>query len=266
MNGPRRILLPCMLGAHLCTLAQTPPVVLVNEVKATRPWEPREEYSFPRIVMPERPAVAQRINRHLCGELLEVDPDVAGNALFANVWGDSAGTWLPRLNYLTWSTAHPCAELLDVLIEGEACGAYCEGFSSHYVYDLRDGRALTFDSLFTTAGATTVNDSLYRRWVRTLGDHIATTLDGMAVEGQSTEDLERSRAMLEMYRYCMEQRPDGEPYVTDIVPFAGGIGFFLARCASHVEQELDELDPLRFDLSTAWLAQHLRPEMRALFR
>ena len=47
---------------------------------------------------------------------------------------------------------------------------------------------------------------------------------------------------------------------------AWGLGFFLARCASHVEQELDDLDPLRFDLSTAWLAQHLRPEMRVLFR
>lgn len=266
MKALRKLLLPFGFGVHLCTLAQSPPVVLVNEVRATRPWEPREAYAFPRIVMPERPAVAHRINRHLCGELLEVDPDSAGNALFGNVWGDSAGTWLPRLNYLSWSTAHPCPEVLDVLIEGEACGAYCEGFSSHYVYDLREGRVLTFDSLFTAAGAMAVNDSLYRRWVRMLGDHIAATLDGMSVEGVGTDDLERSRAMLEMYRYCMEQRPEGEPYVTDIVPFAGGIGFFIARCASHVDQALDELDPLRFDLSTAWLAQHLRPDIRGLFR
>jgi hypothetical protein len=265
MVGLRKILLIGLLGANLSASAQDGPVVLSNEVKATRPWEPREDYTFPRIVMPERRAVAQRINRHLCMDLLEVDPDSAGDALFGNVWGDSAGTWMPRLNYLNGSVMHPLPEVLDVVIEGEACGAYCEGFTSHYVYDLRSGRYLSFDSLFTAAGMVAVNDTLHRRWRQLLSGHIAATLDTMALEGREAEELERSRAMLEMYRYCLEQRDDGDPYVTDIIPFADGIGFLIARCASHVDQELDALDPLRIDLSTAWLAQHLRADLRPLF-
>jgi len=244
------------------TVAQ--PVLQIDTIRAVQPWEPHEAYSFPQIVMPERPSVAARIQRDLCIDFLDVDPDTAKGPLFANVWGDTVGWTMPRLSYLEWTVQRPWPEVVEIELSAEGCGAYCEGFTMHYQYDLRTGRRLDLDSLFTGEGVAALNDTLYTRWRDLLNDHIAQVLDSLADSEMDPEYVAFLRSELELYRRCLDDR-DHDAYVEDLMLEPGGVRFFIARCAAHVELELDELNPVSFVLPYAWCGRWMRPDLRALF-
>lgn len=244
--------------------AQDIPVLHIDTVRAVQPWHPHETYSFPRFALPERPVVAARINRDLCIDFLDVDPDTAKDMLFANVWGDTVGWTTPQLSFLEWSVRRPFAQVLQVELSGEGCGAYCEGFTMHYQFDLRTGRRLEHDSLFMPQGIAAINDTLLKAWTALLNGHMAGVVDSLADTEIDPEYVDFLRAELEMYRRCLVERTD-EPYVVDLVFEGEGVRFFLARCASHVEQALDELDPVSFTLRYSWLHRFMRPDLQDLF-
>jgi hypothetical protein len=245
--------------------AQRSATLHVDTIRAVQPWPPHEVYSFPRIVMPDRQPVADRINRHLCTDFLEVDPDTAGNGIFTAVWGDTVGWTTPRLSYLEWQVRRPLPDLLEVELGGEGCGAYCEGFTMRYQYDLREGRSLTHDELFTTPGLAALNDTLHRSWSKLLTGHIAHLVDSLADAEIEPGHVEFLQARMDLYRTCLEERPEGDPYVVDMVIEGDGIRFFLARCAPHAFLNLDELDPVSFALPWSWCVPRMRPEVRPLF-
>ncbi len=239
--------------------------MVVDTIRATQPWAPHAEYTFPRLSLPERPSVAARINRHLCIDFLEADPDTAGNNLFGLVWGDTATARLPSLYDPTWEVHHPLPEVVDIELTAEWCGAYCEGFTRHYVYDLRNGHYLGFDSLFTPAGLSVVNDTLDKLWRSTLNAYVDSLETASSGPDLLPEDKEFAQSVATLYLDCLEERIDRAPYVDDIQPRLTAMRFFISRCAGHVNQNLDELDPLSFELSYSWLRQYMRPELRSLF-
>ena len=126
--------------------------LVVDTISARQPWSPFELYTFPHLGMAGHRDVAERINRDLAIDLLEVDPDTLEGILFQNVWGDPAQGPMPRLSSVTWSYARPLAHVLCFAFSAEACGAYCEGSTVHRTYDLHNGQRLEFDSLFTAVG------------------------------------------------------------------------------------------------------------------
>lgn len=255
-------LVPILCLGHIAA-AQTG--LQVDTVRALQPWAPHAEYTFPRLVLPERPAVAARINRQLAMDLLEADPDTAGDDLFAMVWGEPVSGWMPRLNDISWEVRRPFTELVEIELSAEGCGAYCEGFTTRRLFDLRDGSALPYDSLFTAEGLRTVQDTLYRAWVAHLDGYILSTLDDLADKEIEPDYVDQVRGSLEIYRQCLDERPVGEPYVEHVGVVAEGLSFSIARCAPHVVRELDVLDPVTFTLSLAYCSPLIRAERRALF-
>ncbi len=257
----------CWLVTVLCLghIASAQTGLQVDTVRALQPWAPHAEYTFPRLVLPERPAVAARINRQLAIDILEADPDTAGDDLFDMVWGDTVSGWMPRLNDISWEVRRPFNEIVEVELSAEGCGAYCEGFTTRRLFDLRDGTWLSYDSLFTPEGFSTVQDTLYRAWVAHLDGYILAMLDDLADKEIQPEYVEQVRGSLELYRNCMDERPMGEPYVEDFGVVPDGLSFSIARCAPHVSRELDELDPVLLTLSLAYCRPLIRGERRDLF-
>jgi hypothetical protein len=237
--------------------------VRVDTVRAIQPWAPHAGYSFPRLVMTDHPVIADRINRHLCIDFLYADPDTAEGKLFDRVWGDADGLLMPRLNDLVWSVRRPFANVAEVELEAEACGAYCEDFVMHYAFDLRDGAPLRFNSLFSTTGIAMLNDTLRALWAERLGGHAAALEQLLAID-RDADERARLRDELELYRSCLDDRA-ADPYVMDLVLEPSGIRFFIARCAPHAFRELDELDPVSFVLPYAVCRARMRTERRALF-
>lgn len=245
--------------------AQGPVVLEVDTVRAIQPWGRHAEYTFPRLVLPASPAVATAINRHFSTMMLEVDPDTAGDALFDLVWGDSVSGGMPRLNDITWVVRHPLPEVVEIELTAEGCGAYCEAFTVRNIYDLRNGRYLPYDTLFSPEGLKALDDTLYQAWVDRLNGYILARIDDLADKEIDPEFVDQVRGSMELYRQCMDERAVGDPYVEDLSIVAEGMSFSIARCAPHVVLELDELAPVSFTLSLAWCRPFMRPELRLLF-
>jgi hypothetical protein len=238
----------------------------VDTIRTVRPWGRPEVYTFPHVVMPQRPGIAAAINKDLCVDLLEADPDTTlPGQLFSQVWGDTVTGWMPRLNSITWTTSRPFLNVFTVAFEAEGCGAYCEGFSTFRSYDLRSGRRLDFDSLLTPEGAYVVFDSLDHRWRRTVEAQIHFLEDTLRTPGMAPEYVDWGREALELYRSCLEDRPEGQPYVGDIEPLKEGLRCWVARCSVHANRSVDDLDAVPLDLAYSWLGPHLRPEWHGLF-
>ena len=240
--------------------------VVVDTITAMQPWAPYAEFTFPHVTAPGRTELAQRINRDACIGLLEIDPDTAKGSIFQLAWGEPARGLSQRLNSLTWNSGQPLPELLTLSFSGEGCGAYCEGFTVHYNYDLRDGQRLKFDSLFTVKGRTAVDDTLRKHWQAVVKRQIRSIQDSLDVAGVSADNRARWEDALNMYRQCLLERTDQRPYVADLEPRGQELRVYIARCSAHSDQDMDDLGEVNIDLSYEWLGPYLRPEFASLFR
>ncbi len=259
----------------LCCSAWAQPVVQVDTIRAVQPGAPFEEYSFPRLVVAERAVQTSRINRHMALRLLDVDIDsVAQDHLFDEVWGDPEGKWMPRLNYLSWQVRRPLAEVVEVEFSAEACGAYCEGFTDYLLYDLRDGTYIGDDSLFTAAGRAMLADTLKAVWFQRVSGHLvrlmvesAALLDkGVEDTAAVGEERQMMDSQIELYQRCLDERADRGPYILGMTIEPGLLRFHVARCSNHVEQALDELDPMSIALPINAVFPLIRPDRQSLFR
>ena len=156
-------------------------------------------------------------------------------------------------------------EVLSISFSAEGCGAYCEEFTTHYIYDMRDGHRLRFDSLFTEAGCIAIDDTLRRKWQAAVGDQMQLINESLQTTGLSNENREWEEDALSMYRECLLERADQKPYVSDIEPLGQELRVHIARCSAHFNRNLDELNEVTVDLSYEWLRPHLRPELTILF-
>lgn len=254
----------CVLALGTVSAAAQP--VVVDTIRAMQPWPPQERFTFPHFAIPERPQRAERINRDLCADFLGVDPDTATGSIFQTVWGDAANELPQRLNSLSWTAGQPLPDLLSIMLSGEGCGAYCEEFTVHYVYDLRDGSRLRYDSLFTTEGLKAVDDTLGGHWRAAVEAQLRLIQDSLRAPGLTAEEKEGWMEAQELYRQCIGERTGLRPYVADMEPLAGGLRVWMARCGAHANRELDELEEVSVDLPYTWLAPRLRPGMAALFK
>ena len=239
--------------------------VAVDTISAMQPWSPHEEFTFPHFILPGRPQVAARIERDLCISLLEIDPDTAKGSIFQMVWGDPEGQVPQRLNSLTWSSNEPLPEVVSVMFSGEGCGAYCEEFTIHYAYDLRDGHRLSFDSLFTKNGIVAVDDTLRKIWQAQVEERIEMIQDSSEVTGLSAVNRERWQDESDLYRECLLERREQRPYVSDFEPLTSELRVHIARCSAHYNRALDDLNEVSLDLPYEWLARFFRPGYAALF-
>jgi hypothetical protein len=237
--------------------------VRVDTIREAQPWGQHEVYSFPRVSTPEDPGIAARINKDICTEFLEVDPDTAHRGIFTKVWGEPGGSGMPSVNALTWSWTRPVPDVISVELTGEFCGAYCEDFIIHYNYDLRNGERLRYDRLFTESGLREVTDSLSRRWRVSVHQEVDKLKAQRAVVDTSLSEAEMLRRAITLYTDCMEER--SIPYVDDLIPRSGVMIFRMSRCSNHADRAIDELAAVELELSYAWLAPYFRRAVASLF-
>nr|MBP7513462.1 hypothetical protein [Flavobacteriales bacterium] len=186
-----------------------------------------------------------------------VDADTAGAHFFDGVWGDSTGRmiqmWPPE-----WHWTRPVESLLVTEVTAEWCGAYCEGSTEHYHYDLRDGSRVRFDSLFTAEGLGTVKQLVGERWRAVVADHLAALRD---TAGRSPTELEGDWSMgaIDLYERCLGERSAADPCVSDMLIGPEGITVWVARCSAHIELASDDLMEVAIPLSVAELIPLMRP-------
>lgn len=240
--------------------------VVVDTISAKQPWPPNDLYTFPLLSIAGHRDVAERINRDLARDLLEVDPDTLNGSIFHNIWGDAATSALPRSSSLVWSYSHPFPDLLTFAFSGEACAAFCEGFAIHRVYDMNDGHRLEYDALFTVDGLAVVDDTVGKSWRRIVSAQVEVLEDSIKADGLSPEVNEWLGSALAKYRACLGERPMERPYVADLELLESQLRLHIARCSVHADRNADDLDQVTIELSYDWLAPYLSPEVSKLIK
>ncbi len=236
----------------------------LDTLRDVQPGGRHEVFTFPHLAWPERPEIASRINRDLCVEFLEVDPDTAHNGLFTQVWGDPLSESMPRVNALTWSCVRPRLEVVSIELMGEFCSAYCAEFDIHYTYDLRSGLRLQYDSLFTDIGLRLVTDSLDQRWRRKLQDEVLKMEEQLTVAGPLSDTAGMIRGAIQLYTDCLAERRT--LYVEDLELGADMMIVRVARCGHHADRALDELGAVGSGLDYSWLLSYFKPGLAHLFK
>ena len=130
--------------------------VVVDTLHATQPWGQRTAYTFPSIRVVGDEAISERINRTLMIDFLGEDLHVAKDPLSA-LWGEDTGNGMARIPLLEWSGVRTSAGVFTVQFTGEFCGAYCEDFDQHFLFDVRTGMRLDPVGLFKTEDEAAVN-------------------------------------------------------------------------------------------------------------
>ncbi|MBK9628458.1 MAG: hypothetical protein IPO56_12340 [Flavobacteriales bacterium] len=231
--------------------------VVVDTLHATQPWGQRTAYTFPSIRVVGEDAISERINRTLMIDFLGEDLHVAKDPLSA-LWGEDTGNGMARIPLLEWSGVRTSAGVFTVQFTGEFCGAYCEDFDQHFLFDVRTGMRLDPVGLFKTEDEAAVNAMIDQRWRKIIEHHVGS----LEAAGDATIEAKRT---IDLYRSCLDERPVGKPYIEDLLLEPDGLQFIFARCSSHVDRELDDLGAVAVYVFLYEILDQLRPEAKDAF-
>ena len=270
------------LAAAASTLAAAAPPVAVQErvlvlpklpagadVPMNLPEEGAVKLPF---VTGGAPGVAARINESVWRDMLDgaVAPTAPGKT-----WTPPADKLPQGTNSLAFTVDFlPAANprLLSLGFSGEGCGAYCEGYSSTELFDLRDGRKVTLGDLLTIDGFAAVARRVdaerrraYQEEVRALRAALKAT-----PKGQSKDDDDDVRLTFNVD--CLKQvdsQPTTPDYlVSDVFALDGRGGLVLTRgrCSNHAMRALDDVDEVKTTIPAADLKAWLTPYGLAVVR
>jgi hypothetical protein len=239
--------------------------VTIQEIKELSPLNKKYEYVFPRIVYQANKAVAAKINHTLVMDFLQIDPKKVRKSIFEAVWPQKKDA-MPELNGLDWIVHFNTPRLFSIAIGAEGCAAYCEYFTNYYSFDLKTGKLLVLDQLFTKDGLLLLRDSVNFLKKEKLQSNIKThqkLLRDTSLQ-LTTDDLESMKNIIELYQDCLDK--DGIETVGDCSFYLRGDLFIrLDRCSAHYNRSLDDLGDFEFSFNCAGLKQYLTPYGRQLF-
>lgn len=168
------------------------------------------------------------------------------------------------------------ARVLALRIQGDSCGAYCEGYDEAEDFDARTGRHVTSDELVTPDGrvvlARRVRAEKHRRYAQALKENrealVAAKKDAKP-DPASIDDLQQR---VELDGRCAaddgakmsaEEASNAFSYLDVGLP-PGHMSLTTGRCGSHAEGGLDDVGNVTLDVDYPTLRPQLTPYGRAL--
>ena len=259
----------CVFALLICSLSIHTLIAQVTVSAIVEPVEPGgdtteiyERYSFPHVESSDA-KVAHKINEHLLLNALYISVDSIHGSIFEQV--RRSEEWpVPPIAFTLFNVVYNQKNVLSLDIAGEWCGAYCEGYTSHYNYDTQTGAPITFASLFTTEGLQVINDSIVK-WKRA---EIAAQIQ--LLQGTKTfnhEDSIDKVEAIEMYKDCLDDFTEaffGPAHYQDYNITSIGFIIYQSRCSEHYNLSLDELGEFDYRLSYKDYGKYLSPYGKAL--
>ena len=231
--------------------------VTIRTIKGQSPVR-QIDYTFPHIVYGANKTVATKINHALITDFLQIDPKEVRKSIFEAVWPQE-GEGIPAfLSGISWETHTNTSKLFSLAISAEGCGAYCEYFTNYYSFDLKTGKLLGLDQLFTQDGQRRMLDSvnlLKKQELQTAVKELQASLQDTAQK----EEHERAKETMELYQDCLEW--GGVESMQDLSFHLKGNSLFIhiGRCSAHVNRALDDIGDFEFSFRPADLKQFLTP-------
>lgn len=189
-----------------------------------------EDFVFPVISYAENPRVENKINTFLQVNQLEYIPGSGGNPFKLVSTGKTS--YSNYIYFYSWEKLETPKNILSLALDGEASGAYPEGFSIWKNFDLRTGNFINAQDLFQSGSVKTVENLIQKSVKKEVNDFLTQL---KSEKNPSEEVLEQ----ISLYEDCFTN------FTLDGIEYYFGkdkIRFIAGRCSNHAMRALDELD------------------------
>ncbi|WBV61763.1 hypothetical protein PFY12_06475 [Chryseobacterium camelliae] len=188
-----------------------------------------EDTVFPVILYAENPRVENKINTFLQVDQLEYIPGSAGNPFKLVSTGTTS--YFNYIYFYNWEKLETPKDILSIALDGEASGAYPEGFSIWKNFDLRTGNVINAEDLFLPGSAKIVENIIQKQ--------VQKRIDDFLTELKADKNLsEESQEQISIYENCFVDHTLG------YIEFYFGkdkLTFVAGRCSNHAMRALDDL-------------------------
>ncbi|WP_265429568.1 hypothetical protein [Chryseobacterium sp. YIM B08800] len=188
-----------------------------------------EDFAFPKVSYAEKPLVENKINTFLQVNQLEYIPGSVGSP--SKLVSTGKTSYSNYVYFYSWEKLETPKNILSIAINGEASGAYPEGFDIWKNFDLRTGNVINAKDLFQPNSIKTVEGLIQKNIKKEVNDFLAAL---KSEKNPSEEVLDQ----IAIYEDCFTNFTlDGIEYY-----FAKDkIRFIAGRCSNHAMRALDEL-------------------------
>ncbi|PXW11105.1 hypothetical protein C8D70_112107 [Chryseobacterium sp. CBTAP 102] len=204
-----------------------------------------ENFVFPVVTYTGNPAVAHKINTFLQVNELEYVPNSGGNPF--KLASTATNSYSNYVYFYSWNKIETPKNILSIAIDGEASGAYPEGFLIWKNFDLRTGNFINAKDLFQPGSVKTVEGIIQKRVKKRISDFLV-TLKAEKNPEEETQD------QIAMYEDCFtEHTLAGIRYYfgKDKLTFVAG------RCSNHAMRALDDLGSHELEFTYKELEKYL---------
>jgi hypothetical protein len=196
-----------------------------------------EDFVFPFISYPQNQKATGKINTYLQVDQLEYIPGSAGNP--SEKVSSGKTSYSNYVYFYEWEKLPAPENILSIALEGEASGAYPEGFKIWKNFDLRTGNLINAKDLFQPNAVKTI-EGMIRKKVRKEIDDFLKDLKSQKDSSEETKD------QIALYEDCFTDYTLGgvQYYFTK-----DKIRFIAERCSNHAMRALDDLDAHEVDFT-----------------
>ena len=215
-----------------------------KNVKITDLQPKTEDFNFPKISYTEKPLVENKINTFLQVDQLEYVPgsDVSPSKLVSS----GKTSYSNYVYFYSWEKLETPKNILSIAIDGEASGAYPEGFSIWKNFDLRTGNFINAKDLFQPNSVKTIENLIQKKVKKEVNDFLIQ----LKAEKNPSEEVSEQ---ISMYEDCFtDYTLEGIEYYFP----KNKIRFIAGRCSNHAMRALDDLGSHVVEFSYKELEKH----------
>jgi hypothetical protein len=217
-----------------------------------------KDYKYPEVYYSANPKVAEKTNTFLQLDDLEHLPGIFKKHPFEKiVYG--ASEYGTSVDFYSWKQFKTTKNILSFSTDGEASGAYPEGFESFHNFDLRTGDPILLKTLFTKTAVIQLEKILNRKVKSTIEDYLKTIRLVTEEKSQAKGDEADLDEQIQMYDECLERVQSGDMEYYEFYFKQDSITFVRGRCSNHALRALDDLDKYYISFSYKEISKYLSP-------
>ncbi len=236
----------------------------IKEIRETNPIYKTLKYSFPLVVMPQKKKIADKINNDLVSDFLNADRTKIKKSIFENVWATKEMP-NPTLSDISFKVLSNDKNVLNISIFAQGCGAYCEGFTTYYSYDLNNGARVKLDSLINEEGKKILIDSMNKRKKEILRLKLKEIIDTLKTSQKDAVDRKSYEEMETLYTDCLDKEIESLEYLQFYIT-TSYLYVLSDRCSAHYNMAVDELWDFEFSFNLEKLRSYLTNYGRRLLK
>lgn len=200
-----------------------------KNLKITNLQPQSENFVFPLISFKEKPLVQDKINTFLQVSELEFVPGSGENPF--QLASTATNSYTNYVYFYSWKKLDSPKNVLSFQLQGEASGAYSEGFITYRSFDLRTGNFLNLQDLFQPNSIAKIEKIINGKIRKRIKDYI------FELKSSPTRDQDEEEQMT-MYENCFTENT--LPYLKFYLE-KDQLTIVAGRCSNHAMLALDDL-------------------------